>query len=57
MKSENELEKVINNYMKQFGGFPSYLLLGAKEEEVIKLVKEALRIGKELEAFDKNADY
>lgn len=57
MKNENELEKVINDYMKQFGGFPSYLLLGAKEEEVIKLVKEALRTGKELEVFDKNADY
>ena len=52
----NELESVKNEYIKMFGGYPAFLLMGAEDSEIIEKLSECIRTGEELEA-EEDADY
>lgn len=43
-------EQAINAYEKRFGGWPSFLMMGATDRRIIFEVRRALRTGKEIEA-------
>lgn len=43
-------EEAIEEYTERFGGFPSFLFMGARDEYVIWKVQRALRTGEEIEA-------
>lgn len=51
-----ELESVKNEYIKLFGGYPAFLLMGAEDDEIIQKLSECIKSGKELEA-EEDADY
>jgi hypothetical protein len=42
------LDQYIGEYIKKFGGFPYFLIMGAKDEVVIEMIKEALETGEEI---------
>lgn len=44
------LEEVKQAYIDKFGGYPSFLLMGADDETIIELLTECLESGKELGA-------
>ena len=44
------VEEVKQAYIDKFGGYPSFLLMGADDQTIIELLSECLRTGKELEA-------
>ena len=50
------VEEVRNEYIDMFGGYPAFLLMGADEQEEIKLLEECIESGKELEP-EEDADY
>jgi hypothetical protein len=50
----NEVKK---KYEDMFGGYPSFLLMGATDEEIIRELSACIESGKELEAPDPDADY
>lgn len=52
----SELEKLQEQYIDKFGGYPYPLLRGAAEDYVIAQIKKALETGQEIEAPD-DADY
>lgn len=52
-----EVEKVKAEYEKMFGGYPSFLLMDASDEEIIAALKPCIESGKEYEAPDPDADY
>lgn len=51
------VEEVKQAYITKFGGYPSFLLMGADDDEIIEKLSECLRTGKELEAPDPDAEY
>ena len=53
----SEVEKVKQAYINRFGGYPSFLLMGASDEYIIEKLSECLETGKELEPEDPEADY
>ena len=53
----DEKERVIAEYEARFGGFPSFLLMGATDEEIVEALSECLRTGKEMTAPDPRANY
>lgn len=46
------LEQVREKYIEMFGGYPSFLLMGAEESEEIEKLTKCIETGKELEAED-----
>lgn len=44
-------------YIAKFGGYPSFLLMGASDEEIVAALEPCLETGKELEAPDPDALY
>ena len=51
------VEEVKTAYIEKFGGYPSFLLMGADDETIIELLSKCLETGKELEAEDPDAYY
>lgn len=51
-----ELERLKEQYIKKFGGYPNPLLRGLPDSEIIKLLADAIKSGREIEAPDDN-DY
>ena len=51
------VEEVTDAYIEKFGGFPSFLLMGATDEEIVKLLTECLKTGKPLKPPVDDADY
>ena len=49
-------QEAIDTYTEMFGGYPSFLLMGATDEEILKALIPCIESGKELEA-DNNLDY
>ena len=45
----SKVDEVIKAYEDKFGGYPSFLLMGADDEEIIKALSKCLETGKELE--------
>lgn len=50
-------EQAERAYADRFGGFPSYLLMGAPDERVVGEVRHALRTGRAIRAAEPGADY
>lgn len=50
-------EQAIDAYVEKFGGWPSFLMVGAADDEIIFEVRHSLRTGREIEARDPGADY
>ena len=44
-------------YIEKFGGLPTFLIMDAEDEYVIRALTKCLETGKELEAEDPDADY
>ena len=53
----SKVETLKQEYIKKFGGYPSFLLQGADEEYIIDELSKALEAGKEIEAPDPDAEY
>lgn len=51
------VEEVIAKYEEMFGGYPSFLLMGAEDEEIISMLSKCIEEGKELEAPDEENIY
>ena len=51
-----ELENVKNEYIKMFGGYPAFLLMGAEDSEIIEKLSKCVRSGEELGA-EEDTDY
>lgn len=51
------LEEVINEYIKKFGGFPYFLFMGASEETIIGAINKALETGVKIESQWQDVDY
>ena len=45
-------EQAIEAYVEKFGGWPSFLMAGAADDEIIFEVRHSLRTGREIEADD-----
>lgn len=43
-------EEAIKKYTDMFGGYPAFLLMGAEDDEIVKLLTECIESGKELNA-------
>lgn len=41
-------QEAIDKYTKKFGGWPGFLMMGASDERIVEVVKEALRTGEEI---------
>ncbi len=50
-------EDLIDLYTKKFGGYPTFLLMGASDEQIIEKLLKSLKTGKELIAENQDADY
>ena len=44
-------------YIEKFGGYPSFLLMGADDETIVEKLSKCLETGKELEPEFSDADY
>ena len=51
-----DLEKLKNQYIDMFGGYPSFLLSGASDDFVVDALRKAIDSGQEL-TVDDDADY
>lgn len=51
------LEEVKQAYIEMFGGYPSFLLMGADDDYIIEKLSKCLETGRELEPEDVEADY
>ena len=51
------VEEVKEKYIEMFGGYPSFLLMGADDQTIIEKLSECIRTGKELEAEYPDAAY
>ena len=52
----SELEKVKQQYIDKFGGYPAFLLMDADDDFIIESLSKAIASGKEL-TVDDDADY
>lgn len=50
-------EEAIKLYSDKFGGFPSFLMMGASDENIIKAIMHSLETGEEITADNKDYDY
>lgn len=50
-------EEAKKKYIKKFGGYPSFLLMGADEDFAREVLEKCLKSGKELEPDDVYGDY
>ena len=50
-------EEVIAKYEEMFGGYPSFLLMGATDEEIIEKLSKCIETGEELEDGDPDIVY
>jgi len=51
------LKEAREAYIKKFGGYPSFLLMGADEVEELAMLIECIESGEELKPFEDDADY
>lgn len=51
------LQETREKYISMFGGYPSFLLMGADEEYELEVLSACIESGKELEADTNNSDY
>lgn len=51
------VEEAIELYSNKFGGYPSFLMMGAKDEYVINTIIKAIESGKEIVAEHDDKDY
>lgn len=51
------VEEAVAKYTEKFGGFPSFLFMGADDDYVVWKVQRALRTGKEIEPEDEERDH
>ena len=51
------VEEVIAAYTEKFGGYPAFLLMGADDKEIIRLLSECIQNGHELEPPEEDAIY
>ena len=51
------VEEVKAKYIEMFGGYPSFLLMGADDEYIVEVLTKCIESGKDLEAEDPEADY
>ena len=51
------LEEVKAKYIEMFGGYPSFMLMGADDETIIELLTKCIETGKELEPENPDDDY
>ena len=49
-------EELISEYVKQFGGFPYFLFMGAEDNVIISAIEKALKENKEI-SVDDEKDY
>lgn len=50
-------EQLIKEYVKQFGGFPYFLFMGAEDKVIISAIEKALETKEEISVDDDNKDY
>ena len=43
------VEEVKAKYIEMFGGYPEFLLMGADDDEIVRLLSECIESGNELE--------
>ena len=48
----SDLEKVKQQYIDKFGGYPAFLLMGASDDYIIEALSKAIASGQELTAAD-----
>lgn len=48
----SKVEEVKKAYEERFGGYPSFLLMGADDDYIIEVLTKCLETGEELEAED-----
>lgn len=46
------VEKALAEYEKKFGGVPTFLIRGMRDKDIIRVLGECVKTGKELEAPD-----
>ena len=51
------VEEIKAKYEEMFGGFPSFLFMGADDGEIIEALEPCIESGKEYEAPDEDAVY
>ena len=44
-----DFKRAKENYIKKFGGFPYFLMMGMEDEEAIILMEKAVEEGKEIQ--------
>lgn len=49
-----DFKKAKENYIKRFGGFPYFLMMGMEDEEAAKLMEKAVKEGKEIQIESEN---
>jgi len=49
-----DFKKAKENYIKKFGGFPYFLMMGMEDEEAAKLMEKAVEEGKEIQIESEN---
>jgi hypothetical protein len=49
-----DFKKAKENYIKRFGGFPYFLMMGMEDEEAAKLMEKAVEEGKEIQIESEN---
>lgn len=53
----SKVEEIKAKYEKMFGGYPSFLLMGADDEEIIAALEPCIKSGKEYDAPEEDAVY
>lgn len=49
--------EAIKIYTDHFGGFPTFLFMGASDESIVAAVENAIKSGREIEPPNQNAIY
>ncbi|MGI6033654.1 MAG: hypothetical protein ACOX69_09580 [Coriobacteriales bacterium] len=49
-------EEAIEAYSKKFGGFPSFLVMGMSDDDLVELIEKSLETGKPI-SYDKDKIY
>ena len=53
----SKLDDVVEKYEEKFGGYPSFLLMGASDEYIIKVLSECIKKGEPLKPDDPDGIY
>lgn len=51
------VQEVKDKYIEMFGGYPSFLLMGATDEEIVAQLTKCIETGQELEPEDEEDIY